>query len=393
MDKKKKIIIIIGSIVFITALSVFIRFMLFSSKESKTERDAIHINTPEVDDQKIPHQSKIKNYNQEDSKKYENNEIIKNIGENQNLEKDSTEYEKPFIESNLTKILNQNKTIASPSKTSEQERNMKNEQEAVNAELKELMRLQNELANPSLQYPNESMQNEILLNNLYSQYGLSPEEIKEIENIEKRNSLKAQGEVPEKDIKKTPKPTKSIEKKQNHFQGAGAINNTTNVFQLIPAETVDQGVVVNGSTIAIRTKKSITINTPKVIIPKGAIVYGKVKISTDRLLVDIESYTSNEKLYKLDISLYDFDGREGIHVGNRTWPKIPSKVAKDVYDYAYQKGTQASTFGSQDTGINLNESKDIAILSSAKHIGEEVFEKRKIFIPRKYHLWFNINNL
>jgi hypothetical protein len=116
-------------------------------------------------------------------------------------------------------------------------------------------------------------------------------------------------------------------------------------------------------------------------------------MSVDRLMIDVESYKSNNKLYLLDIRLYDFDGREGIHLGNRTWTKIPSKVAKDVYEYAYQKGTQASTFGTEDNSIDLDESKDIAILSTAKHVGEEVFEKRKVFMPRKYHLWLNIKNI
>jgi Conjugative transposon, TraM len=393
MDRKKKIITIIGSIMFITALSVFIKVMLFPSKELNNEKNKISIMTPEVDDQKISRQSKINKYKQEDPREFEGNQIIKNLGDIENAKKDSTLDSDPFIESNLDKLLMQKKNMEERSiLTKKPGRNVNHEEEAINAQLRELMELQNQVGNPSSLQLNEAAQNEILLKNLYSQYGLSPEEIKSIEQLEYMNPKALPLEDKKEVDEKYKSPTQSIVKTQNHFQGAGSIGNTKDVLDLIPAETVDQCIVMNGTTIAIRTKKSILIKNPKVVIPKGSIVYGKVNISTDRLMINIHSYKNNEKLYLLDISLYDFDGREGIHLGNRTWPKIPSKVAKDVYEYAYQKGTQASTFGSGDNTINLEESKDIAILSSAKHIGEEVFEKRKVFMPRKYHLWFNINN-
>jgi len=178
---------------------------------------------------------------------------------------------------------------------------------------------------------------------------------------------------------------------QDFFHGAQSSNDDNKVLGLIPAETIDDRFLVNGSTVAIRTKKEIRLVNPRVVIPKGAVVYGKVSFGTNRLLIDIDSYKTKNTLYRLDFTLFDFDGLEGIHLDSRTWPKIPGKVAKDVYDYAYQRGTQAAGFGSENNSVNLEEAKDIAILSAAKEIGNEVFEKRKVFMPKKYHLWFNIN--
>jgi hypothetical protein len=402
MDKKKKIITAIGTLVFITVFSVFIKFMLFPSTESPEETDNITITTPDVNEEKIPRKSKLKNYKQEGVDDFDENQVIKGLGESETERTDSLKFDQnQIIESNLhklVKISNNDGTDQAPY----------SDEEAVNDQLKQIMALQNQVLDPSAPLESEELEDEetkLFLRDLYTQYGLTPEEIDQIEGIGATEKLDGQQqedangkttkkpkEEEEEEEEELSKPGDLFSKPKNYFQGTTPFNGNENELELIPAETVDQAVVKNGSTIAIRTRQSINIKNPRLFIPKGAIIYGKVSMSTDRLIINIESYMSNNKLYVLDIGLYDFDGREGIHLGNRTWTKIPSEVTKDVYNYAYQKGTQASTFGTEDNSIDLDETKDIAILASAKHIGQEVFEKRRVFMPRKYHLWLSIKN-
>ncbi|UOB18423.1 conjugative transposon protein TraM [Abyssalbus ytuae] len=396
-NKKKKIIMVLGSILIIVAFIGYMRYIVFPPKTPSAQNgNTITITTPEVDEQKLLPQSKIKNYGLEGTEKSDENQTIKNLGGYYNSEEDSSETV-PIIEGNIPKNSKlaelmqfndqeENENLSDPSL----ERANNQEEEDINAELIKLMELQDQFLNQSAQSThNEDYNNmkeiETLLQS-YSQHSSG------YNNQGEANVMDVDPKEEETEMKPNSSRSKSFAKQRNYFQGAGSISNTDDVLDLIPAETVDQGILLNGSTIAIRTKKQIKISKPEVSIPKGAVLYGKVSIAPDRLMIQINSYRNNAKLYKLDIHLYDFDGREGIHLGNRTWPTIPSKVAKDVYNYAYQKGTQAtSTFGSTDNSVDLDEAKNIAILSSAKHIGEEVFEKRRVFMPRKYHLWFNIN--
>jgi hypothetical protein len=187
MDKKKKIITVIVSIIFIIALSLFIKFMLFPSKESTDQKNKLTIMTPEVDEKKIPHQSKLKKYKQEGAEEFQNNKTIKNLGETDTNEVDtSMTSENLFIKSNLNKLIKQDKTIGKGLAQNQRLDTNYDEEEAVNEQLKEIMKLQNETLNPSLQHLNENENEEtkMILRELYSQYGLSPEEIEAMEGLD-----------------------------------------------------------------------------------------------------------------------------------------------------------------------------------------------------------------
>jgi hypothetical protein len=392
MDQKKKMIVAIVGVACAVLLVVVVKLVAFPTKEVKQRKNQLAISTPEVNKKKLENKSKIEHYDKESLKNFSENDVVRGFG---NVGKEAKEFieEETLIvgetaednEDALLNALNNDTSTAAQNSLSEDE------------ELRQLMALQEQLlAQASAPVPpqNESPSTEDIRNllaayNTYNQAGLAD----------------TQNQSPEDNLELTPEALTEIgttvsEKlangistqfqSQNFFHGAQSSRGEKKVLGLIPAETVDNGILVNGSTIAIRTKKDIQLDSPRVLIPKGAVVYGRVSFGTNRLLININSYRAQNKLYQLNFILFDFDGLEGIHLDNRSWPKIPGKVAKDVYDYAYQKGTQASTFGNDNTAVNLDEARDIAILSAAKEIGNEVFEKRRIFMPKKYHLWINI---
>jgi hypothetical protein len=173
-------------------------------------------------------------------------------------------------------------------------------------------------------------------------------------------------------------------------------NNDERKFELIPAEIVDRKLVYNGTTIAIRTKKSIRIPDTKITIPKDAILYAVVQFqSSYRVNLDIASYKNGKTLYPIDINVVDYDGRPGISLSDKSWLKIPSKVTKDVFDYAYKRGTQSNQSaiggGGQNSQVSLKEAQSIGVLSSLREISNELLVKRKVLIPSQYDVWLYIN--
>ncbi len=199
-----------------------------------------------------------------------------------------------------------------------------------------------------------------------------------------------------KKVKKVKKEEEEepIPQKGSYFFGASSSKKNKSTTNLIPAETIDAGVVSDGSTIGIRLKKPMYFKTTGITIPKGAVIYGLVNFSSEgansRINIDVAGYRRRNTLYRIGVQAYDFDAREGIHIDNKSIFKIPGKVAKDVYRYAYNRGTQSSPLGGSSNGADLDEAKVIALLSTAKELGEELFIKRKAFIPSKYHLWLSV---
>ena len=176
---------------------------------------------------------------------------------------------------------------------------------------------------------------------------------------------------------------------KSYFHSVGQRRTT---LELIPAETVDERLVSDGATIGIRIKEPINLPSMSIVIPKDAVIYGQISIQQgQRVQVQVRSYKTENMLYKVNFQLYDFDGRPGIHLGNRAfkWSKIFPKVSKDVYQYGYQRGTSQSAFGG-GSSIDLNEAKDLALLSTANHTTQEIFGRERVRIPKKYKLWVNI---
>ncbi len=190
---------------------------------------------------------------------------------------------------------------------------------------------------------------------------------------------KAKG-VPEQQVEKTP-----ILQASNYFYGAVSNNKTTRE-NLIPAEIIDQGILKQGSTVAIRTKQPITVKEQNIRIPKGAVMYANVGFEETRLILNITCYRRDNKLYPIKINVHDFDGRIGIHLKQRSIFNIPLNVSKDAYDAAVKTYEQQNPFGGNEP-VPLEQ---IALLSAGKEVSKEIFERRRVFVPRKYHLWLTI---
>ncbi len=351
MDKKKKIVASAIFGIFVILIGIFAQSVLFGSESSNK---ALLINTPDVNEKELEDPSKVKSYDAEVELGAQSEAIIDREDKDSKRKNEGLPNFNPFARN-----APENASAAS------NERGQNERGQQVDPELVALMQLQEQLM---AEEARNSSRASYRVQGAQPSTGNPPE--------------------PEKELTLNEMWTKN-EEHSTFFRGATQKGNKDDALNLTPCETVDQGTLIQGSTMAIRTKKAI--HTGGLNIPKGTVLYGKVSFSgQDRLQVDIQSYIDDSKMNTVSLAVFDFDGREGIHLGVNSWPKIPSKVAKEVLNYVKTRGTQASTFGG-DTGVDLGQAKDIAILSGLKEVSEELLEKRKVFVPKKYNLWININ--
>lgn len=371
LDKKKKIII---GVVFVAALGTLILMMsLILFPKMKESHDKL-ILTPNVDEKQLKEKSKLEIYNQDerDLKKYfskdgkygidtelpEDEKLLQ--GQFQSFDGNTEENDYAKRQERYMKALS---NISSPGRSYSSGSGYSSDYgSASENSLSKIFALQDKI-----------------------RAGLT-------EGAASRNSLDSA------DASKTRESKKDLVKndvrdQKNFFQGTTAGNNKK-ILQLIPSETIEQKRILDKNIIPIRIKEDMRLTDVPggLVIPKNSIVYGRISLGEDRINIDIESYKKDNVLYQLNFKVFDYDGREGIHMNNHSWLKIPSTVAKDVFDYSYERGTNGGSVLGGNTGIDLKEARNLAILSAGKEISKEVFEKKRVFLPKKYQLWINIRS-
>ncbi len=393
MDNKKKILVGVVFVILFILLVFVMRMILFSSDEKNKKEIEFGITIPKVDEKKIENRSKKENYDKEntdsisidiggvlDISKDKERDIYNPFGSKKfdsKNEKNSNEEESEIerLERKLT-----NSSIAEEKqKTKELDEYREDKSEAYE-ELKLIMELQKQIQSMS-----EKEKYSPDIPTIDKQL-----DIDKLTQSIQNEVTKVTNNAKDTDVGGTFNDMKKGKQNKNFFHGV--LGNDDEKLELVPAETVDKGLLVEESIIAIRLKKELKLKEPVLTIPKNAIVYGKVKFQgTYRLAIDIHSYKTNEELYLLDLTVFDFDGRKGIQLKNRSWANIPATVAEDTYDYAYKKGTKVAPFG-ENNDIRADELEKIALLSATKEIANEIFKKRRIYLPRKYQLWINIKS-
>lgn len=179
---------------------------------------------------------------------------------------------------------------------------------------------------------------------------------------------------------------------KGQFKGVSGFGKADDKNQLVSCETIDQRLIVNGTTVAIRLKEALYIEESNFTIPKDAVLYGKAQFQgLDRMNINIRFYKEENKNFPISVKVYDFDGLEGIHLDNNTWPKIPPKVVKQVAQYARRKGLNPGNgIVGNNNQIDPEEIKTIAQLTALNETLKELIDRRKVHMYRKYHLWIKV---
>lgn len=334
MDNKKKIIVGVVGLVLAGSL-IFILLGMASGSDEKEMNSGLEFDSPMVNEEEFDSSTKKQLYDKDE------------------FEYDAERYDS--MADNLS-FLQKMKQKLNPEKEFDEEEYLEKEEDDeeiddVNAQLQMLMALQNDMnTQPTIAYN------------------------------------QAAAPVVQEEI-----PVKKVPKEGNYFFGAASDGKKAGE-NLIPAEVIDQGFQKQGTTIAIRTKQEILIPERNIKIPKNAVIYGVVNIQDTRLIININKYKRDNKLYTIDLDVHDYDGQLGIHLNNRTIFRIPSNVTKDVYNAAIKRySQQAGALSGGGNDLNGKDIGNLAAISAAKEVSKEIFDRRRVFIPRKYHLWLTVN--
>lgn len=88
--------------------------------------------------------------------------------------------------------------------------------------------------------------------------------------------------------------------------------------------------LVNGAAIKLRILTEVFVNGK--LIPAGTLVSGKVNISGERLMVEINTIREGQSIIPVSLSVFDFDALEGIRIPDA----ISREAAKEGMDRAVQ---------------------------------------------------------
>lgn len=360
MDKNQKILVAVVGVVLVSVLGFGMKMLFSSDVEENTDSlaNTIHFETPKISENNIKTESKKELYDRESEKNY------------------TSKYDT---------IANSLSFVGDEKKEPESELNLASDSEDSDSndeDLQLLKDLQEALNNPAMQAENQPVN-----------YNYKPDNYgKTQQNYYQQNPYQGQTQttVIKKEEEEVKKPKPKIPKKGSFFFGAASSAKKKKALgtDLIPAETIDQGLYQNGATIAIRTKKPIHIASRGKTIPKGAVLYGVVSMGGQRLSIAVNKYKRDNTLYSVNLQVYDYDGLEGIHLNSRTAFGIPARVSEDVYEAAIE------TYRNPPNGFGAQQQREplgrVAALSTAKEISKELFKRRRVFVPRKYHLWLTL---
>lgn len=109
----------------------------------------------------------------------------------------------------------------------------------------------------------------------------------------------------------------------------------------IPAAINETQTLVSGSTIKLRFLQSVFING--IEVPAGNFIYGTCSLDGERLTVLIKHVRFKDALLPVNLSVYDMDGMEGIH--------IPGAITRDVTKQGIGQGIQSLDFYGMDPSI------------------------------------------
>ena len=130
---------------------------------------------------------------------------------------------------------------------------------------------------------------------------------------------------------------------------------------------VDEDVkAVDGSRVRLRLLDDIEIN--EVIVPKGTYIYAIMNgFGSQRVKGNVKSILVNDELIKVNLSLYDTDGLEGLYVPGSSFRETTKDVASGA-----MSNTSSLTSGSTNTGNPLIQWGNQAITNAVQKTSNSI---------------------
>ncbi|RZJ36766.1 MAG: conjugative transposon protein TraM [Chryseobacterium sp.] len=150
-------------------------------------------------------------------------------------------------------------------------------------------------------------------------------------------------------------------------------------FDAIPAIIVDKQKVMQGTTLKLRLKDSVTISGVRFV--PGQEVSGIVNLTNQRLLLDIKTIRVGKKIIPVDLSVYGLDGIKGINAPDAIVQSAISGGADDALRSVQLLGMDAS-IGTQVAGAGID---------AAKGLFSKKVRRLRVKLPAGYPVLLRIN--
>ncbi len=128
----------------------------------------------------------------------------------------------------------------------------------------------------------------------------------------------------------TDQPAQAIPVSSGFFGLDNPVDWTSNSNVAIQAVVHETQTLVNGSTVKLRLTESVLING--IYIPKDQFIFGTAKLNGERLVIEVSSLRYNNRLFPVELDVYDMDGLEGIY--------IPGAISRDVAKQGAERSLQ-----------------------------------------------------
>lgn len=174
----------------------------------------------------------------------------------------------------------------------------------------------------------------------------------------------------DKDKDETQEVVKKVKTKSDYFNTLCENDPEPSLIKAIIDENVK---VVDGSRIRLRLLDDIEIN--EVMVPKGTYIYAIISgLGSQRVKGTIKSIMIDDDIVKVNLSLYDTDGLEGLYVPNSSF----RDTSKDVASGA-MSNTSTLTSNNGNNGASLTQLGTQAITNAVQKtsnaIGKAVRKK------------------
>ena len=187
----------------------------------------------------------------------------------------------------------------------------------------------------------------------------------------KDNTAKAEGSVSvnERSVKalseedEAQEAVKKVKVTSDYFNTLRENDPEPNLIKAIVDEDVK---AVDGSRVRLRLLDDIEIN--EVIVPKGTYIYAIMNgFGSQRVKGNVKSILVNDELIKVNLSLYDTDGLEGLYVPGSSFRETTKDVASGA-----MSNTSSLTSSSTNTGNPLIQWGNQAITNAVQKTSNSI---------------------
>jgi len=182
-------------------------------------------------------------------------------------------------------------------------------------------------------------------------------------------------EAPEIATYTEPEPEPEPEEQKSRFYRGSQKQERGNT---VPCVVHGEQVVSNGSTLKMRLLEDI-VSKEGVTIPKNTYVYGIVKITEERINIELQTVRVGKNIYSIEKTVFDRDGIKGINVPANIKAEIAKQASASAIDNADVNNNSGTNIISKTANAAANITKSV-LSKDQREIKVTIKSNYKLFL-------------